>query len=358
VAFRSASFPPCSGAGPSAFATRYQALVEQLPVIAFRIDLHRGWGEVYVSPKLGSEWIEDAATWYQRIHPDDKDRLNAEYAAMIPSSQPFESSYRIIARDGRVIWFRCEVRITRQEDDRTWHMQGVAYMAGAGAGVHERERLERAMLEISAREQLRIGQELHDGLGQILSGIAFLCKTQQNRLAAKSLPEAADAANIVALVNEAIRKTGELARGLVPAVSEAHGLVQALRQRAATVEALFQVSCHIECSGPFMIQDRNLAQQLHQIAFEAVNNAIKHGKAKHIVIGLGGTNGHGSLTIEDDGSGLPQASGSQSGLGLRIMSYRARTIGGSLDVQERSGGGVRVTCRFHAATHNDSSEAA
>jgi signal transduction histidine kinase len=107
-----------------------------------------------------------------------------------------------------------------------------------------------------------------------------------------------------------------------------------------------------------MIQDRNLAQQLHQIAFEAVNNAIKHGKAKHIVIGLGGTNGHGSLTIEDDGSGLPQASGSQSGLGLRIMSYRARTIGGSLDVQERSGGGVRVTCRFHAATHNDSSEAA
>ena len=222
---------------------------------------------------------------------------------------------------------------------------------GSRRRVNERERLERAMLEISAREQLRIGQELHDGLGQILSGIAFLCKTQQNRLAAKSLPEAIDAAKIVALVNEAIRKTGELARGLVPAVAEAHGLVQALRQRAAAVEDLFHVSCHIECSGPFTIQDRNLAQQLHQIALEAVNNAIKHGKAKHIVIGLGGANGHGSLTIEDDGSGLPEASGSHSGLGLRIMSYRARTIGGSLDVQERSGGGVRVTCRFHAAAH-------
>src|ERR1044072_3437289 len=103
----------------------------------------------------------------------------------------------------------------------------------------ERKRLEKIVLEISEREQRRIGQDLHDGLGQHLTGIAFMAKVQQQKLAEKQSPEAADAAKIVQLVNDAILKTRELSRGLLPVVSDAHGLMSALQLYAAEIEDLF-----------------------------------------------------------------------------------------------------------------------
>src|ERR1700732_178901 len=104
---------------------------------------------------------------------------------------------------------------------------GPAYIIASGTDITERKRLEKAVLDISAREQRRIGQDLHDGLGQHLTGIAFMTKVQEKRLTEKSLPEAADAAKVVTLVNEAIYKTRELARGLMPVLSQSHGLMAA-----------------------------------------------------------------------------------------------------------------------------------
>ncbi|MGH9354080.1 MAG: sensor histidine kinase, partial [Terriglobia bacterium] len=109
--------------------------------------------------------------------------------------------------------------------------------------VTERKRLENTILDISAREQRRIGQDLHDGLGQHLTGIAFMSKVLEQKLEERSIPEAAEAAKIVKLVNEAINNTRELARGLLPVVSEAHGLMSALQQWANEVEDLFRISC-------------------------------------------------------------------------------------------------------------------
>ena len=111
------------------------------------------------------------------------------------------------------------------------------------------------ILEISAREQRRIGQDLHDGLGQHLTGIAFMAKVHEARLAEKETAEADDAAKIVKLVNEAIHKTRELARGLLPVVSESHGLMSALQVWAAEVEDLFGVSCRLQCETPVLIHD-------------------------------------------------------------------------------------------------------
>ena len=111
--------------------------------------------------------------------------------------------------------------------------------------ITERKHLEKTILEISAREQRRIGQDLHDGLGQHLTGIAFMSKVQEQRLAEKGLAEAAEATRIVSLVNEAINKTRELARGLLPVTSDAHGLMSALKRWAAEVEDLFHISCSL-----------------------------------------------------------------------------------------------------------------
>jgi signal transduction histidine kinase len=222
----------------------------------------------------------------------------------------------------------------------------VTHIIATGIDITERKRLEKAVLEISAREQRRIGQDLHDGLGQHLTGVAFMAKVLQERLREASLGETAEAAKIVTLVNQAIQKTRELARGLLPVVSEAQGLMSALERWACEVSDLFHVSCRLECDEVILIYDDVLADHLYYIAHEAVNNAVKHGNAAHIVIGLSKRTSGGLLTVRDDGAGFEPDSVSQSGLGLRIMNYRAKMIGGSLDVQSVPAGGTIVSCLF------------
>jgi PAS domain S-box-containing protein len=223
---------------------------------------------------------------------------------------------------------------------------GVTHIIVSGVDVTERKQLERAVLEISTREQRRIGQDLHDGLGQHLTGIAFMGKVLQDQLADASRPEASEAAKIVRLVNDSIRMTRDLARGLLPVVAEARGLMSALDRRAGEIRDLFQVACRFVCPYPVLIHDGSLADHLYHLAQEAVNNAIKHGNSRDIVIGLTSLSGRGVLAIQDDGAGFVPASSASSGLGLRIMHYRAKMIGGTLEVDSRLGVGTLVRCFF------------
>jgi signal transduction histidine kinase len=164
----------------------------------------------------------------------------------------------------------------------------------------------------------------------------------------KGLPEAGDAAKIVSLVNEAIYKTRELARGLLPVVSDAQGLMSALQQWAGEVEDLFGISCRFQCFTPVLIHDDTVATHLYYVAREAVNNAIKHGHARQIVIRLTADEHQGALTIQDDGCGIGSIILGNKGMGLHLMNYRARVVGGSLEVQRLPTGGTIVTCLFPA----------
>ncbi len=459
----------------SSVDARYRALVEQMPAVVFMADLDEGIGEAYVSPQIESalgfsqqEWLEDPIRWYHRIHPDDKERWSVEAAEAFLSGEPLRSAYRVVARDGRVLWFHCQAAMIRRADGRPWFIHGVGvditdlkraeralqeernvvatildtvgalvvvldpdgcilrfnraceratgrafeavkglhigdlletaedrsrfralveqwctgvgsseqdecgvtagcdrriiawsgtvlragdgrveYVIASGTDVTERKRLERALLDISVREQRRIGQDLHDGLGQHLTGTAFMSKVLQQRLEEHALPEAVEAGKIVKLVNEAIEKTRELSRGLVPVVSDADGLMSSLQRFAGEVEDLFSVSCRFVCDVPVLLDDVAAATHLFHIAQEAVSNAIKHGHAARIVLALSVHDGMGRLAIEDDGVGIGNTPASQSGMGLRIMGYRASMIGGSLDVRrEPDSTGTTVDCRF------------
>jgi PAS domain S-box-containing protein len=326
---------------------KYRALVEQIPAVVFMAYLDKGIGEAYVSPQIEavlgfsqSEWLEDPVRWYQQIHPDDKMRWSVEAAEMFLTGKPLRSSYRVLARDGRVLWFQCEAKMIRQDDGRPWFIHGV------GFDITERKGLEEAILEISAKEQRRIAQDLHDGLGQHLTGIAFMSKVLQEKLSDRSLPEAVEAAKIVEMVNQAIDNTRQLARGLHPVEVEPQGLMSALKKWATEVEELFHIGCRFHCDTPLYVHDGNLATHLYRIAQEAVNNAIRHGKARNIAIGLSGKNGTGILTIADDGDGFPVNPANQPGVGLSIMNYRADLVGGSLKVHPNENRGITVTCMF------------
>src|SRR5277367_3759900 len=149
---------------PPNVEARYRALVEQIPAVVFMAYLDKGIGEAYVSPEIEkalgfsqSEWLEDPVRWYQQIHPEDKMRWSEEAAEMFLSGKPLRSAYRVMARDGRVLWFQCEAKMIRREDGRPWFIHGV------GFDITERKGLEEAILEISSREQRRIAQDLHDG---------------------------------------------------------------------------------------------------------------------------------------------------------------------------------------------------
>jgi PAS domain S-box-containing protein len=338
---------PSSEAPLSNMEAKYRALVEQIPAVVFMAYLDQGIGEAYVSPQIEtalgfsqSEWLEDPVRWYQRIHPDDKMRWSMEAAEMFLSGKPLRSAYRVIARDGRVLWFQCEAKMIRREDGRPWFIHGV------GFDITERKGLEEAILEISAREQRRIAQDLHDGLGQHLTGIAFMCKVLEEKLSDKSLPEAVEAAKIVKMVNQAIDNTRQLARGLHPVAAEPLGLMSALKKWANEVEGLFHIGCNFHCEKPLQIHDANLATHLYRIAQEAVNNAIRHGKSRNILISLSGKNETGTLVIQDDGDGFPKKPASPPGVGLSIMNYRADMVGGSLKVQPNQERGITVTCMF------------
>lgn len=210
--------------------------------------------------------------------------------------------------------------------------------------ITERKQLEKEILEITDREQRRIGQDLHDGLCQHLAGIELMSQVLAQKLAPKSRAHAAKVGEIASHVRDAISHTRSLARGLSPVTLESEGLMSALHELAANTENIFHVQCRCDFEETVAMRDHAAATHLFRIAQEAVSNGIKHGKAGRVVISLRNTRGRIVLKVSDNGSGFPTQSLNAKGMGLRIMQSRAGMIGGTLAIEPNPGGGVSVIC--------------
>lgn len=218
--------------------------------------------------------------------------------------------------------------------------------------ITEQKRLQKEILIISGREQRRIGQDLHDGLGQVLTGVGFMGRALERKLAAKALPEADEAAVITRLVNEAIGQTRSLARGLYPITLESDGIMAAIEELASTTENLLNISCKFTYNKPVLIKDNAMAIHLYRIVQEALNNAIRHGNASHIMISLDVEEDKNILTIRDDGTGIQdELLRAGKGMGINLMNYRAKIMGASLEVHGNPGHGTTVSCVFQMNNH-------
>jgi signal transduction histidine kinase len=213
----------------------------------------------------------------------------------------------------------------------------------------ERKRLEKEMLHMSEREQHQVGLDLHDGLCQHLTATALAGQVLVERLGAKSLGEAADANQIVGLVEEGITMARNLACGLYPVEMEADGLMSAFQELADNIAKGAKIQCVFECTAPVLITDDSVGTHLYRIAQEAVRNAIRHGEARHVAISLAEQDGMIRLTVEDDGVGMPAGPPAAKGLGLRIMAHRASLLGGTFTVEPALTGGTVVTCSLRRA---------
>lgn len=211
----------------------------------------------------------------------------------------------------------------------------------------ERQRLEREILEVGEREQHRIGQDLHDGLGQQLTAIELMCASLKADVGTAQPELTKHVEQICASLREAISHTRSMARGLVPVKDEPEALWASLIELAERTTALGRAQCRLDCPEPLLVHDNAVAGHLYRIAQEAVNNALKHSGATEVIIRLAQSGDALELSIRDTGKGLTGAKG--AGMGLQVMKHRARVIGGELRVQSQPGQGVTIACRLSTA---------
>jgi signal transduction histidine kinase len=220
--------------------------------------------------------------------------------------------------------------------------------------VAERQRLDREIAQVADRERRRLGQDLHDILGQHLTGTALAAQVLKEKLAARSAPEVTEVEKLVHYMEEGIDLARNLARGFFSPELEADGLSVALDGLAENISERFAINCIFHGREPIPVRDSVVATQLYRIAQEAATNAAKHAAAEQIDIRVTMDGSELTLAIEDDGIGFPDELSDSDGLGLRLMRHGAALIGATLSVQRNGRSGTVASCKLRISNHSES----
>jgi len=241
----------------------------------------------------------------------------------------------------------------RTKEGSVWPVEVSTAYSGIGGGlffaflrdISERKRLERQILQVSTVEQERIGREIHDGVGQQLTGLTLLASSIERRLAAAGYAgEAAAVAELGAHLQTTLDDVRILARGLSPVEIDPQGLPDALFRLVEDVRRVSGIDCRYQGARDVQIANNVHALHLYRLAQEAVHNAIKHGAPATVVVGLEQDADELVLTVRDDGKGIVAAPDRDAGLGMHIMQYRAGIMHGKCTFAPAAGGGTLVRC--------------
>ena len=308
-------------------------------------------------------------------HPADMKQTGALFERLIKRGKAFELEKRYLRKDGSVIWVNVSASPVRDARGRvsaavavvvdiTARKQAEADLRRSKEMLEElvqqrtealrksntelqneierRRGLEGQILEISDREQQRLAQELHDGICQQLTAIGFMARATALQVKNHRVLDPDNMEQIAGLVTNAASDARNIARALHRIEVDAAGFVEALQNMA--VREIWKVPCRVEMEKTFHIDDDQVALNLYAIAREAVINANKHARAREILIRLGQRRKEIVLTVADDGVGLRENASRSVGMGFHIMEYRARSIGGRLELKSRPGSGTKVHC--------------
>jgi PAS domain S-box-containing protein len=273
--------------------------------------------------------------WIEFIHKEDLKKMMDYHHKRRETKGSVPKNYTC-----RVINYKGEIRTALMTVDL---IKGTTQSVASVMDITEQKRLEKEILNISERERRKIGQDLHDDLGQHLIGVEALSMLLTKRLEHQDNDEQLLAREISELVSCAISKTRGLAKGLCPVDLDENGLVAALIDLTENVSKIFSKECILDCKPELKIASNTIATNFYHIIQESVNNAIKHGEAERIVIKLLSDDAGLTLRVKDNGKGFNPEGGTK-GLGLRIMKFRASGINGILKINSSKGKGTVISC--------------
>ena len=307
-------------------------------------------------------------------HPGDLSRNMRLFANLVATAKPFEIEKRYIRKDGCILWASVSVSPMRDATGKTDSAVAVAIdisdsrrsraaleeaknlletrvreRTGELVAANEelqneialRKRLEGEILSISDREQRRLGQDLHDSLCQHLTAIAFMARAISERIRLGKRAEPKELDKICDLINAGVTEARTIARGLHPVEMDPAGLHTALH---SLLSRQSQLPYRLDMDEEPPISDPTVALHLYRIAREAVINANKHASAREIIVRMRSSTRRIALSVTDDGIGMSPNSSDGTGMGLQIMDYRARSIGGRLEIKAVRPHGTRVAC--------------
>ena len=323
---------------------QFRQMAEIIPEVFWMIDARSGRA-LYISPAFEAIWgrpprLENPGvfTWVENLHPEDRARALRAFKSGVKAGRFEPLEVRVVRPDGSDRWIEIRGWMIAPKPGEPRRVAGVM------RDITDRRRLEAKILEAAEAERLRIGRDLHDSLGQSLTGIGYLAEALREDLASRAAREAADVQRLAKLIEEAAGKTHALAGGLLLVDLKRGGLGPALQELALRTQELFGVKCRYRGPAEVAGVGAEAAVQLYRIAQEAAANAAKHGKGKGIAIRLSARREGLLLSIRDTGRGLPPGPPKSGGMGLDIMRYRAGIIGAVFWIESKAGKGTAVNC--------------
>ena len=279
-------------------------------------------------------------------HEDDRAETRRLFRLLVEKGKSYRTEKRCIRKNGSIVWVSVSASPTRDTMGRTQAVvaviRDITDRKQAQVMLEERARgLEGEILEVSDREQRRLGQELHDSLCQHLTAVAFMSRSMAERLRKHRVVDVEDIEKIGELINDGVTEARTIAHGLHPVEMDPNGLADALQ---SLLQKRSRLPYRLDMDEELSIPDPTVALHLYRIASEAVINANKYARARELVLRMRSSPKQIELSVTDDGIGLGKKSGNGAGMGFHIMDYRARSIGARLEITPVKPHGTRVAC--------------
>ena len=344
--------PPRVDPGVHPFPTRERAGRLHEIMAALKAALWEAWGDPLelialefgagVRPflDLDQAGADGAVAWLEHVYPPDRAGLEAFFsgARSLPARRPLD--YRMIHASGELLWVRHWILERRLGAGRRVRWRGLL------TAIDEQKRVEWECLRVSERERNRIGQELHDDLCQVLAGLSCLMEVLSRQVVREAPALRRTFGELQEQIVEAMQRTRLMAHGLYPAQLRGRTLRQVLRELVAQTATRFALPVELALPPGAFTHAPGQILQVYRLVQEAVSNALRHGRATQVRIAFRAPPGRVELRIEDNGAGFPAQSARPEGIGLHVMAYRARVLGGALTFGNRAGGGAFVQLQY------------